>query len=582
MTRENAPADAGNENDHPGSGPAASFDDLGLSEKLLQSVREAGYETPTPIQSKVVPLILRGRDVLGIARTGSGKTAGFTLPMIETLSGARARARMPRALILEPTRELAAQVEENLIAHGKHHRLTYALIIGGASMKEQQARLQRGVDVLVATPGRLLDLFERGQVLLADAKFFVIDEADRMLDMGFIPDIERITKLLPARRQTLLFTATMPPEIRRLSRSFLRDPEEVYADAPQRATTSVEQEFAFVSDDRALRTALRRRLDGLEDEKGSVLIFCNRKIEVSDLARSLARSGYDAASLHGDMPQPLRTATLERFRAGEVRILVCSDVAARGLDIPQVSHVFNYGLPNTADDYVHRIGRTGRAGRTGHAISFVTRRDEERLEDLAKVLPEGVTPTKRESGDERGGEREARSERSERSGRGERGERGGRGTSRRSSSGRSSSGRSSGGSSRSRSSSSSGRESERRGARRGPSSERSERESRSSERSERSERGERSERSERGGRGERQGRSERQERTGRSRNHSSRDSSSNEGGRARTKSAAKSTTKSAGKRADAPKRSGRNRHGEAKPGPATGLPSFLTTPSPKR
>ena len=372
--------------DSPISTSDTSFADLGLSQVLQASVAEAGYESPTPIQAQAIPPILEGRDVLGIARTGSGKTAGFTLPMLERLAGKRARARMPRALILEPTRELAAQVEESLATHGKRHRLTYALIIGGTSMQEQQDRLQKGVDILVATPGRLLDLFGRGQVLLADTKFFVIDEADRMLDMGFIPDIEKITRLLPRVRQTLLFSATLPQEIKSLANSFLHTPVEVSVDAPSSATTSVEQRFERVGE-RERMTRLEDLLD--DDSVVSALIFCNRKTEVRDLVRSLRRHGHhDLDELHGNLTQPERMEALRRFRKHEVRILICSDVAARGLDIPQVSHVFNWDLPYSGDDYVHRIGRTGRAGRTGVSVSFVGDDDEKRLADIVKVLPQ--------------------------------------------------------------------------------------------------------------------------------------------------------------------------------------------------
>ncbi|MGR4001510.1 MAG: DEAD/DEAH box helicase [Alphaproteobacteria bacterium] len=373
-----------------GTGGAArdDFAALGLSSDLCATVTEAGYEAPTPIQARVIPHILGGHDVLGIARTGSGKTAGFTLPMLQRLSGGRARARMPRALILEPTRELASQIEDHIVIHGKRAKLNYTLIIGGESFKDQLDSLRRGTDILIATPGRLLDLFDRGQVLLADVQLFVIDEADRMLDMGFIPDIEKITRLLPRKRQTLLFSATLPGEIRKLARTFLREPKEVYADAPAQATTSVEQEFERVANVSEMRRRLGLRLRDLGEDFGSVLIFCNRKMEVNEVQRYLSRDGYDAAALHGDLPQHLRTETLERFRDGGVKILICSDLAARGLDIPHVTHVINYGLPNSADDYVHRIGRTGRAGRSGHALSFVLAGDEERLGEIANVLPD--------------------------------------------------------------------------------------------------------------------------------------------------------------------------------------------------
>src|SRR6516164_2263045 len=345
------------------------FADLGLSPEVLRAVEEVGYVEPTPIQAQAIPYVLMGRDVLGSAQTGTGKTASFTLPMIDILTHGRARVRMPRSLILEPTRELATQVAENFDTYGKYHKLSQALLIGGESFEQQLKKLDRGVDVLIATPGRLLDLFERGKILMSDVKILVIDEADRMLDMGFIPDIERIVGLLPKIRQTLFFSATMPPEIRRLADAFLMNPKEVSVAPPASPAALVAQHLITVRP-QDKREALRRLIRS-EDVKNAI-IFCNRKRDVDILYRSLARHGFNAAALHGDMPQPKRTETLERFKEGEVRLLVASDVAARGLDIQGMSHVFNFDVPIHAEDYVHRIGRTGRAGREGCAFTIAT------------------------------------------------------------------------------------------------------------------------------------------------------------------------------------------------------------------
>ena len=349
-----------------------SFTELGLSESVLRAVSEAGYERPTPIQKQAIPQVLMGRDIMGCAQTGTGKTASFTLPMIDILGQGRARARMPRSLILEPTRELAAQIEENFETYGKYTKLTTALLIGGVSFTEQFRKLDRGVDVLIATPGRLLDHVERGKVLMNDVSFLVIDEADRMLDMGFIPDVERILSFITKKHQTLLFSATMPREIRRLASRFLSEPKEISVAPPATAPDTVEQALAIVphADKRA---ALRTLID-TRDVKNA-LIFCNRKRDVGVLHRSLVRHGLDAGALHGDMDQYQRMDTLEKFKSDDIRLLVCSDVAARGLDIPAVSHVFNFDVPTHAEDYIHRIGRTGRAGRKGHAFTLAAPED---------------------------------------------------------------------------------------------------------------------------------------------------------------------------------------------------------------
>jgi superfamily II DNA/RNA helicase len=346
-----------------------AFSSLGLSPEVVRAVADAGYQVPTPIQASAIPEVLKGRDVLGCAQTGTGKTASFTLPMIDILASGRARARMPRSLILEPTRELATQVSESFEKYGKYHKLTMALLIGGVSYVDQEKLLDRGVDVLIATPGRLLDHFERGRILLNDVKVLVIDEADRMLDMGFIPDVERIVGLLPQRRQTLFFSATMPPEIRRLADAFLTDPLEISVAPPASPAETVAQ-FLLPVEESEKREALRRLIH--QEDVKNALIFCNRKRDVGILYKSLHKHGFNCAALHGDMVQSLRTETLERFKRGEIRLLICSDVAARGLDIVDMSHVFNFDVPYHAEDYVHRIGRTGRAGKSGRAFTLAT------------------------------------------------------------------------------------------------------------------------------------------------------------------------------------------------------------------
>jgi len=360
-----------------------SFESLGLSAPVLQAVADKGYTTPTPIQEKAIPIVLMGRDVLGCAQTGTGKTASFVLPMIDILSQGRAKARMPRTLILEPTRELAAQVAENFETYGKYNKLNMALLIGGVSFPDQERALERGVDVLIATPGRLLDHFERGGILLNDVKILVIDEADRMLDMGFIPDVERIVATLPQLRQTLFFSATMPPEIKRLADRFLSNPREVTVSPPASASTTIVQGLIVVPEDDK-REALLALIKS-QDVKNAI-VFCNRKRDVATLHTTLKKHGLNAGALHGDMSQPARTETLEKFKAGDIQILVASDVAARGLDIVDMSHVFNYDVPFSPEDYVHRIGRTGRAGKIGHSFTLAAPFEGGLIEAIEKLI----------------------------------------------------------------------------------------------------------------------------------------------------------------------------------------------------
>ena len=361
-----------------------TFDELGLTPEVLKAVAETGYTEPTPIQAQAIPHVLAGKDVLGIAQTGTGKTASFTLPMIDKLSRGRAKARMPRSLILEPTRELAAQVAENFEKYGKYHKLSMALLIGGVSFGDQEKKLDRGVDVLIATPGRLLDHCQRGKVLLTGVQILVVDEADRMLDMGFIPDIEEICRKIPFTRQTLLFSATMPPEIQRLTENFQHAPERIEVARASSANERIKQAQVKISRRDQKRDALRHLID-TENVKNAI-IFCNRKRDVSVLHRSLDKHGYSAGAIHGDLDQSTRTKTLEGFRNGTIRLLVASDVAARGLDIPDVSHIFNFDPPTHAEDYVHRIGRTGRAGKEGAAFTLVTPEDRKYIEAIEKML----------------------------------------------------------------------------------------------------------------------------------------------------------------------------------------------------
>ncbi|MCL4764753.1 MAG: DEAD/DEAH box helicase [Hyphomicrobiaceae bacterium] len=398
--------------------PTKTFAELGLSSKVLAAIEAAGYTVPTPIQAEAIPVALTGQDVLGIAQTGTGKTASFVLPMITRLEAGRARARMPRSLILAPTRELAAQVAQSFEKYGVQHKLTLALLIGGVSMDDQVKRLDRGVDVLIATPGRLLDHYQRGRIMLMGVEILVIDEADRMLDMGFIPDIEKICKLLPPKRQTLFFSATMPPEIQRLVDNFLVNPAQIEVAKPATTVKSITQRFQFCRDgeDWAKREALRKLMR--DEDVRNAIIFCNRKRDVAILHKSLLKHGFNAGALHGDMDQKSRTETLDAFRAGRITVLAASDVAARGLDIPEVSHVFNFDVPWAGDDYVHRIGRTGRAGREGYSGTLVTADDLKLVKEIERVTGEqptwiGEPPTEQdyaESGRRRRGRRGAKPE----------------------------------------------------------------------------------------------------------------------------------------------------------------------------
>jgi superfamily II DNA/RNA helicase len=366
------------------------FSTLGLSDKVLAAIVAAGYPAPTPIQEQAIPHVLARRDVLGIAQTGTGKTAAFVWPMLNLLEKGRARARMPRTLILEPTRELAAQVAEHFTRYGAKHKLNVALLIGGVSFGDQDTKLTRGVDVLIATPGRLLDHTERGGLLLSGVELLVIDEADRMLDMGFIPDIERIGKLVPFTRQTLFFTATMPSEIQRIADTFLHNPVRVEVSRPATTATTITQLLVATGrEPHEKRDTLRRLIRSAENFKNAI-IFCNRKLEVAQLHRSLVSHGFNAVALHGDLDQPARMAALEAFRNGDAKLLIASDVAARGLDIPEVSHIFNFDVPHHADDYVHRIGRTGRAGKSGIAITIVAPLDNKAVTAIEKLTGQTI------------------------------------------------------------------------------------------------------------------------------------------------------------------------------------------------
>jgi superfamily II DNA/RNA helicase len=364
-----------------------SFEELGLSGDLLRAVADSGYNDPTPIQRQAIPPVLMGRDIIGVAQTGTGKTASFVLPMIDILAEGRSRARMPRSLILEPTRELAQQVSENFDKYGKYHKLSMALLIGGVSMGDQLAALEKGVDVLIATPGRLMDLFGRGKIMLNQCSLLVIDEADRMLDMGFIPDIEEICTKLPSPRQTLLFSATMPPPIKKLADRFMDSPKLIEVARPASTNTSITQ-YVVETTPRGKRETLRELLR--DPEVRNAIIFCNRKRDIKELVESLKRNRFAVSQIHGDMDQSDRIRELDRFKSGDINIIVASDVAARGLDIPGVSHVVNYDVPHHAEDYVHRIGRTGRAGRTGIAYTLVTEAEAENLAEVEKLIHQKI------------------------------------------------------------------------------------------------------------------------------------------------------------------------------------------------
>ena len=363
------------------------FSELGLNEKTLKAVIEVGYEEPTPIQQKAIPEILKRNDVMGIAQTGTGKTAAFTLPMIDILANGRAKALMPRTLILSPTRELAMQIADCFKQYGKYQKLSMALLIGGESMIEQQKVLSRGVDVLIATPGRMIDLCERGRILLRDVRIFVLDEADRMLDMGFIPDVEKIAAKLPAMRQTLLFSATMLPEIKALAQKFMKFPVEIRVD-PSMSTADTVEHFIVKTNERGKREVLRNLIRS--ENVQNAMIFCNRKKDVDILFKSFTKHKFSVAALHGDMAQGQRTETLNAFRDGKVQLLVCSDIAARGLDLPEVSHVFNFDVPVNPEDYIHRIGRTGRAGRAGRAFMLITSADFKALAAIERVIGQKI------------------------------------------------------------------------------------------------------------------------------------------------------------------------------------------------
>jgi superfamily II DNA/RNA helicase len=367
------------------------FAQLGLGDELLKAIEEIGYTTPTPIQEKAIPIVLMARDLIGLAQTGTGKTASFTLPMIEMLSSGRARSRMPRSLVLAPTRELAAQVAENFDKYGKYHKLTKALLVGGESMGDQIKILEKGADVLIATPGRLLDLFDRGQIILSDIKILVIDEADRMLDMGFIPDIEKIITFIPMTRQTLLFSATMPNEIKSLADRFLSNPKSVSVAPPASPAATVDHKMIEVTP-KDKKNALRKLIE--RENVKNAFVFCNRKKDVDMLGKWLSEKGFSAAALHGDMIQSKRTETLQAFKDGKIVLMVCSDVAARGLDVSGVSHVFNYDVPFNADDYVHRIGRTGRAGQSGQAWTLVTEDEEKLVAAIVKLVGRDIVTEK--------------------------------------------------------------------------------------------------------------------------------------------------------------------------------------------
>ncbi|WP_397408477.1 DEAD/DEAH box helicase [Polaromonas sp.] len=366
----------------------SSFSNLSLAEPLARAVAEMGYETMTPIQEQAIPVVLQGRDVMGAAQTGTGKTAAFALPLLQRMmkheNASTSPARHPvRALVLLPTRELAVQVAEQVKFYAKYTNLNSAVVFGGMDMKPQTAELKKGVEVLVATPGRLLDHIEAKNTVLNQVEYVVLDEADRMLDIGFLPDLQRILSYLPKQRITLLFSATFSPEIKRLASSFLQDPVTIEVARSNATASTVEQHFYAVSADdkrRALHQVLKTR--GIKQ----AFVFVNSKLGCARLARSLEREGLKTTALHGDKSQDERLKALEAFKSGEVDLLVCTDVAARGLDIKDVPAVFNFDVPFNAEDYVHRIGRTGRAGASGLAVSFAAASDQRLVTDIEKLI----------------------------------------------------------------------------------------------------------------------------------------------------------------------------------------------------
>ena len=364
-----------------------NFDELGLSKEILSTINEIGYKEPTEIQKKAIPQILMGRDVLGCAQTGTGKTGSFVMPLVEILSSGKSKSRMPRSLILAPTRELAMQVSEEFNVINKHFKLQMALLIGGVSFTEQDIKLAKGVDVLVATPGRLLDHIERGKVIIKEVKLLIIDEADRMLDMGFIPDIIKINKLLPRIRQTLFFSATLSKEILDIGKDLLINPKEITVSPSSSTSQNIESLFVKFDNKNKLNNLIS--LIGLEKIRSAV-VFCNKKKDIEKVNLSLKNNNYQTVCLHGDMDQSSRINSLDQFKKGSAQILIASDVAARGIDVDNISHVFNYDVPNNPEDYVHRIGRTGRAGKKGKAFTIYEEYDEKNILMIEKVISQKV------------------------------------------------------------------------------------------------------------------------------------------------------------------------------------------------
>ncbi|SPB15938.1 DEAD/DEAH box helicase [Caballeronia novacaledonica] len=402
---------------------APTFDQFGLSADILKAVRESGYTTPTPIQAQAIPVVLAGRDVMGAAQTGTGKTASFSLPIIQRLlpsaNTSASPARHPvRALMLTPTRELADQVAANVQTYSKHTPLRSTVVFGGVDMNPQSDALRRGVEILIATPGRLLDHVQQKTVNLGQVQMLVLDEADRMLDMGFLPDLQRILNLLPKERQTLLFSATFSPEIKKLASTYLRNPQTIEVARSNSTATNVRQiVFEVHESDKSGAVAQLIR----ERELKQVIVFCNSKIGASRLARVLERDGIVATAIHGDRTQSERMQALDAFKRGEIEALVATDVAARGLDIAELPAVINFDLPFNAEDYVHRIGRTGRAGASGDALSLCSPNERKQLADIEKLIKrplevetlEVTMPARRDGSAPRRDERFGRPERAE-------------------------------------------------------------------------------------------------------------------------------------------------------------------------